>query len=361
MPRETKKADAIYGRYSSHAQDDGTSIEVQVESCRRAAGGPCLEYVDRARTGRTIGGRPEFQRLMGDAETGRIGRLFVYKFDRLGRAAETHVLVAQLEELGVEVISATEGRESLSRGVHLVMAEYFSKALAERTRDGLCKRFEQGTFTGGEPPYGYKAVNGPDGKKRLAVNEQEAEAIRQMISAYLDAAISPKGIALRLHELGIPSRHGGQWSFTTVRGILRNRMLIGEVRYNQRRMKLNKETGLRVPVFNAEGDHMISQRPELRIVDDETFARVQEKLRARARPRHTSRVASVARAFTGRLFCGVCGGVFYAKKSKNDKGEYYYYNCGTRQRKGLSACCNTSSVREDQLTKIVDQITPDHL
>ena len=101
MPKEhNSKADAIYGRYSSHAQDDGTSIEVQAESCRRAAGGPCIEYVDRARTGRTIGGRAEFQRLMDDAEAGRIGRLFVYKYDRLGRAAETHVLVAQLEELG---------------------------------------------------------------------------------------------------------------------------------------------------------------------------------------------------------------------------------------------------------------------
>jgi hypothetical protein len=33
------KSDALYARYSSHQQDDSTSIEVQVEQCERVAGG----------------------------------------------------------------------------------------------------------------------------------------------------------------------------------------------------------------------------------------------------------------------------------------------------------------------------------
>ena len=85
------KSDALYARYSSHQQDDSTSIEVQVEQCERAAGISLVRYVDRAKTGRTMGGRTELLRLIRDAEEGRIGRLFVYKFDRLGRAAECHV------------------------------------------------------------------------------------------------------------------------------------------------------------------------------------------------------------------------------------------------------------------------------
>ena len=53
MTRKT----AVYARYSSHAQDGGTSIEVQLEACGRGlepAG--VLEYVDRARTGRAVAG-----------------------------------------------------------------------------------------------------------------------------------------------------------------------------------------------------------------------------------------------------------------------------------------------------------------
>src|SRR5688500_16393232 len=103
------KADALYARYSSHQQDDSTSIEAQVESCERAGGAALAQYVDRAKTGRTMGGRTGLLRLIRDAEAGRIGRLFVDKFDRLGRAAETHVLIEDLERCGVQVVSATEG------------------------------------------------------------------------------------------------------------------------------------------------------------------------------------------------------------------------------------------------------------
>src|SRR4051812_31520023 len=92
------RADAIYARYSSHNQDDGTSIEVQIEQCERAAGVKCVHYIDRAKTGRATGGRTELLRLLDDAEAGRIRRIFVYKFDRLGRAADTHVIAQQLDD-----------------------------------------------------------------------------------------------------------------------------------------------------------------------------------------------------------------------------------------------------------------------
>src|SRR3954470_20854935 len=164
-----QKVDVIYGRYSSHAQDDGTSIEVQIEQCERAAGGKCAHYIDRAKTGRAPAGRAELLRMMEDAAAGRIGRVFVYKFDRLGRDAETHVVARQLEEAGAQLVSATEGTNQLARGIQLVVAEDYSRQLASRTRDGLLKRFEQGGFTGGVAPYGYKVVD-RDGRRVLAVN-----------------------------------------------------------------------------------------------------------------------------------------------------------------------------------------------
>ena len=52
------KKTAIYARYSSHAQDGGTSIEVQLDACRRDLQPKTYrEYVDRARTGRSMAGR----------------------------------------------------------------------------------------------------------------------------------------------------------------------------------------------------------------------------------------------------------------------------------------------------------------
>jgi len=342
------KRDAIYARYSSRKQEDGTSIEVQLEACRHAVEGECREYVDKARTGRSIAGRPRLLRLIDDAEAGLVGRLFVYKFDRLGRAAETHGLVADLEECGVEVISVTEGKESLSRGVQLVVAEHYSKSLAERTHAGLMKRFENREWTGGSPSYGLTVVD-DDGKRRLAVNSQEAEVVRQVFAWYLGESVGVKEIARRLREKAMPTRKGGDWTFTTVRRILVNPSSTGVIRYNARKMRLNKTTGRRVPQFKDESKHVQYQDESLRIVSDADFTAVQKRLEKRSRKGKTARPSCQVRPFSGLLFCDECGRPFYSRRSRNKKGDYRYYACSTRQRLGLDACSCKKTLREDLL------------
>ena len=126
-----------------------------------------------------LAGREALLRLLADTEAGQIERVPVYKYDRLGRnLAETSAIIAQLEDSGIEVGSATEGKDALARGMHLVISEHYSRALAERTRDGLVKRFEQKAWTGGPPPYGYRIEKAEGGLHRLAVNEEEAAVVR---------------------------------------------------------------------------------------------------------------------------------------------------------------------------------------
>ncbi len=355
----TTRTDAIYARYSSHSQDDSTSIVVQIEACERAAGGPTKHYIDQARSGRSVGGREALHRLLADARAGKIGRLFLYKFDRLGRAAETHVIVAELEdECGVQVISATEGKEALARGIQLVVAENYSKVLAERTRDGLKRRFREGTWTGGKPPYGFRIVDGPDGRRRLAIDPNEADVVRFVFRTYLAEAVGFKELARRLKGRGAATREGAPWSFTTVRSILTNPTMTGEVWYNRRSMKLDKRTGRRVPRPKDEADHLSYTDEALAIVEKVEFDRVQQMLDARSGARGP-RAAKEVRPFTGFLFCGECGSVFYSRKSKNAKGEYRYYNCGCRQKGGPGACPNSATVREDKLMDKVLEVCTD--
>lgn len=349
----SRKYDAMYARYSSHAQDDGTSIAVQVESCERAAGTALKRFIDQAKTGRTTGGRSELLRLMEEAEAGRIGRLYVYKYDRLGRAAETHVLVEDLEQNGVEVISVTEGTNALARGVQLVVAADYSRVLAERTRDGLVQRHKQGCWTGGPPPYGFRVIADADGKKRLAIHPEEAETVRFVFQSYDSEAISLKEVANRVRDRGVPTRLGGPWSFTTVRSILTNRMLLGEVRFLRRCYKLNRTTGKRVPRWSDESRHLVTRDESLRIIDGALFERVQARLAENSveRPREVGEL----RPFTRHLFCSGCGDVFYCRKSKNPKGEYRYYSCGRRMARRAGECTNTGSVREDRLVARIQE------
>lgn len=285
----------------SPKQSDGTSIEVQIEQCERAAGGPCLHYVDSALTGRAVGGRSQLLKLLADVEAGKIGRVFVYKFDRIGRAAETHVMAQQLDDAGVEFISATEGTSQLARGIQLVVAEDYSRQLAQRTRDGLAKRFEQGAFTGGVAPYGY-CVGTRDGRRVLMIEPDEAAVARSVAHQYLCESSGFKSIAKRLRSRGVASRRGKRWSFTSVRALLMNPIL------NGRRMHLNRATGRRVPRRKVEADHLERQDESLRILDDATFTKVQEKM-CRAARGQTPRAPRAVAPFTGLVYCECGSGV----------------------------------------------------
>ncbi len=307
--------DAAYTRYSSHNQDDGTTIEVQLEKCRTAAGGPVREYIDAARTGRNIGGRQHFKRLLADIEAGLIRHVFVYKHD--------------------------------------LLAKYYSEVLAERTRDGLIKRFEQGGFTGGIPPFGFKVVKSPEGKPQYAINPGEAEEVKWLVSAFLAEPVGVKALARRLQHRGVPTRKDGPWTFTTVWAILLNPMLTDEVKYNRRRMKLDEEMGNRLPRFKDESEHGTRRDENLRIIADTEFAAVPAKILLRRKPKGAAKAVNGIRPFTGHLFCQSCGSVFYAKTSKNRKGEYHFYGCGSRQRNGVAACPHSVSVQEDKLLEAV--------
>jgi site-specific DNA recombinase len=224
--------------------------------------------------------------------------------------------------------------------------------LAERTRAGLIQRHKEGCWTGGPAPYGYQVIAAPDGKKKLAIQPEEAEVVRFLFTNYLSESIGMKELARRLRQKNIPTRLGRPWQFTTLRGILTNRMVVGEVRYLRRCFRLNRDTGRRLPHFNEESSQLTQRDESLRIIDDETFGRVQERFAANGKRR--PRGPRELRPFTRHLFCAECGNVCHCRTSKNTKGEYHYYGCGKRQMQGREACPNSVFVRED---KLMDRVT----
>ncbi len=91
IPPATLYKIAVYLRYSSDKQND-RSIEDQLELCKRYAasiGAEIVEiYVDRAISGSSKHTRPEFKRMLTDAETGKYQIVLCESIDRLGRNLE---------------------------------------------------------------------------------------------------------------------------------------------------------------------------------------------------------------------------------------------------------------------------------
>jgi DNA invertase Pin-like site-specific DNA recombinase len=325
------------------------NIVLDLPAETRTLGSPARHYIDEAKTGRAVAGRAQLKQLIADAKAGLISKVCVWRFSRIGRnLADSAGIIQELEDQGVSVVSAMEGADPLVRSIFLGMAEHYSKELSSNTRDGLIARFRQKGVTGGQVPFGFQIVV-QDGVKRLAVCEPESAVIRQIVEIYLRENIGLKALGHRLEKLGLPTRKGARWCHTTVRSILLNPLLVGKVQYLRRQMKLNRETGRRVPTFRGEADVLAYEDPSLRILTDEQFAQVGTIISSRKPRGDVPRMPRSIRAFTGLVFCAECGTACYSCKSHNSKGTYHYLTCGNRSRFGPSGCPGAGRIREDRL------------
>jgi site-specific DNA recombinase len=194
----------------------------------------------------------------------------------------------------------------------------------------------------------YRVVD-RDGRRVLEVNPDEAALVRDVVRQYLNDGAGFKSIAKGLRERGIASRRGAGWSFTSVRSLLLNPPLTGKIRFNLRKMQLNRTTGRRVARHKEDSEHLERQDESLRILDDETFAQVQARIGRQARGESTNAPRGMS-LFTGLVFCQ-CGARCYKVHSENKKGSYNYYVCGRHLRYG--DCPNSARIREDSLSTFV--------
>ena len=100
-------------------------------------------YADEARSGTNASGRPEFLRMVADAQRSDWDCVLVYKSDRFARNRyDAATYKAKLRKAGVELLSATEGVPDGPEGIILEsvlegMAEYYSANLAQNVKRGM--------------------------------------------------------------------------------------------------------------------------------------------------------------------------------------------------------------------------------
>ena len=200
--------------------------------------------------------------------------------DRVSRdQADVAALYKHLRFAGVTVVTLAEGEISeLHVGLKGTMNALFLKDLAAKTHRGLRGRVEQGR-SGGGICYGYDVVKAVDGtgdpvRGERAINEAEAEIVRRVFREFAPGT-SPRAIARRLNEENVPGPSGKLWTFSTIRGhakrgtgLINNELYVGRLVWNRLRYVKNPETGKRVSRINPPEEWIVSEVPELRIVDD---------------------------------------------------------------------------------------------
>ena len=114
-----KKKCYIYIRVSTAMQVDGYSLEAQKERLMKFAEFQEMEvvreYCDAGKSGKSITGRPEFQRMLQDVSEERDGVAFilVFKLSRFGRnAADVLNSLQFIQDYGVNLICVEDGIDS---------------------------------------------------------------------------------------------------------------------------------------------------------------------------------------------------------------------------------------------------------
>lgn len=327
---------AAYARYSSD-QQRAASLDDQLRNCRAYAarqGWPAPRiYTDAAISG-TRRDRPGYQRMLADVAVGAFDVLLIDDLSRLSRdSAECAQLIKRLTFRGVRLVGVSDGVDTgrksskLDVGVRGLMAEIYVDELAERTHRGLTGRALAGASAGGLP-YGYHVT----AVGQRAVDAAQAAVVRRIYAEYL-AGASPREIAAGLNRDRIPAPRGHQWGQSAVRGdlkrslgILVNPIYAGRQVWNRSKWVKDPQTGNRVRRERPQSEWVITEQPELRIVDAPTFDAVQRRLRDRGHAAG-SRGRPHRYVLSGLLRCPDCGGAMVMT-------DRYAYMCAAHRERG---------------------------
>lgn len=343
---------ALYARVSTDRQEREQTLQSQLAAITRYADqqgfrhSPALTYADNGYSGTWLD-RPGLDELRDHAQEGRFDVVVVLCPDRLARRYAYQVLLLEeLKRTGIEVcfcerpISDSPDDQLLLQ-IQGAIAEYERGKILERCRRGRLHRARRGELAPPVTPYGYSysaRKYGGDGKIRI--DEDEAALVRQVFAWYLAKGGSVYRVRQKLDASSWTPRRGGRnWQAGTVQRILHCEWYIGRAYYN--RMTCRQEPRSREEIAAGRPAKAVKiERPRAewivvpvpRIIDDEVFARSQERVATNQRlaKRRLRRVRSYL--LRGLIKCGLCGHAYrgFTQTFPGSRPGYAYYVCNAR-------------------------------
>lgn len=333
----------LYPRVSTEMQVDGYSLEGQKNMLTRFADREEMivvdTYEDAGKSGKSIEGRPAFQKMLRDIEDGLdIDYILVYKLSRFGRnAADILNSLELVQSYGVNLICIEEGIDSSQTSGKLLIsvlsavAEIERENIIEQTMNGRREKARQGGWNGGFAPYGYTLED-----NKLMIEETEAVAIRKIFELYTSSEIGLGGIANQLNLQGIrkiPRQNGTleDWTGHFIKLILDNPVYCGKIAYGRRTKEKVKGTKNDYQMKRND-DYILTEGQHKGIVSEEIWEKAHAK-RLRTGVKQPSKIGrDRVHLLSGLLKCPVCGSPMYTNKHAwtNKDGTYkeiYYYVC----------------------------------
>jgi len=353
---QPKKRVCAYCRVSTDSREQQNSFTAQLEyytalienqESWQFAG----IYADEARSGTKLAKRDDFLRMLKDCEDGKIDMIITKSLTRFARnTVDSIEAIRRLKELGVTVYFEKEHIDSLSEKSELMLtilsslAQGESESISTNSKWAVIKRFQDGTFILGTPAYGYtKDVNG-----ELIIQEEEAAVVRRIFREYLNGK-GTYAIAKDLSEEGIHTiRSAEKWHDGVIKEMLLNPIYTGNLLHQKTvttevlpfKRKRNKG---QLPQYLVEDNHEPIITHEQAEAVREIFEYRRNQMGMDDPEKYQSRYA-----FSSKILCGECGGIFRRQKIYIGK-PYEKIQWCCRQHIIDNTKCSQKAIREDDV------------
>jgi site-specific DNA recombinase len=347
----------IYARRSTDHQEG--SIDVQTAEAQKyidAMGWKLQEvYVDDAISRAEYKKRPSLYGMLNGAERGDFDVIVMRDVDRLGGDTNRNgVILSDLIDKGVRVDEyLTKNTVKLDNAIakFLAMAKNFAAEIerektSQRTHEALQVKATKGYNVGGKC-FGYDNRKVYEGEKHVRTeyvkNEEQAAVVREIFEMFVKG-MGNRAIAKELNKRGVsPPRAGkrgtGSWSPSVIWHIVHNERYRGVIRYGK--YKKGYREGTKVRTRRSEGEILRLERPELRIISEELWAAVQQRIVKHTTPWQGVRGRKPRFLLTGLARCSECGGGIKVKTSRSGTTPTPMYVCGYHDDRGSAVCKNS--------------------
>src|SRR3989344_5237235 len=300
----------LYIRKSTDEEDRQVlSLEAQLHELKEFAVRNHIEIIETFLEKKTakVPGREVFNSMLDKIDAGlpHPAGILSWNTDRLSRNSVDAGRIIYLLDTGklaglkfptFAFENTPSGKFFLS--ISLSNAKYYVDNLSENVSRGNRAKLRRGEWPG-QKPLGYVY----DHRLRNIVPEpKEAKLVKKVYEEFATGKHGFASIADRLAELGVKSSNGRSRSNASIEVLLKNQLYVGIMKWKGE---------------SYEGKYQPIVSPQL-------FARVQEALKNRSKPRKIKHKHDFP--LRGLLHCS-CGAMISAQWAKGNGGLYRYYRC----------------------------------